>query len=96
MGDSIGRYEGDTFVIDTVWLNDKTWIDQVGHPHSEALHLTERMRRVDHDTLTDEITIEDPKAYAKPWTVQTRFQLKPDLPLDWEGVCEDEKLVDRQ
>jgi hypothetical protein len=96
MGDSIGKWDGDTLVIDVIGFNDKTWLDRLGHPHSESLHLTERIRRVDHDTMTDEITIDDPKAYAKPWTVQTRFQLKPDLALDWEGVCEDEKLVDRQ
>ncbi len=96
MGDSIGKWEGDTLVIDVIGFNDKTWLDRAGHPHSDALHVTERMRRVNHDTLTDEITIEDPKAYTKPWTAQTGFQLKPGLALDWEGVCEQEKLVDRQ
>jgi hypothetical protein len=60
------------------------------------LHVTERLRRPSHDTLTDEITIEDPKAYTKPFTVQTSFQLRPDVALDWEGVCEQAKLVDRQ
>lgn len=96
MGDSIGKWEGDTLVIDTIGFNDKTWLDRAGHPHSDALHVVERMRRASHDTLTDDITIEDPKAYTKPWTAQTRFQLRPDLGLDWESVCEDEKLVDRQ
>ena len=96
MGDSIGKWEGDTLVIDVIGFNDLTWLDRSGHPHSDALHLTERMKRVDHDTLTDDITIEDSKAYAKPWTVQAKFQLKSDQALDWEGVCETEKLVDRQ
>jgi len=96
MGDSTGKWDGDTLVIDVIGFNDKTWLDRAGHPHSDALHVTERIRRVDHDTLSDDITIEDPKAYAKPWTVQTKFQLKPDLNLDWEGVCEQEKLADRQ
>ncbi len=96
MGDSIGKWEGDTLVIDVIGFNDKTWLDRVGHPHSDALHVTERLRRVDHDTLTDDITIEDPKAYTKTWTAQTTFQLKPGLSLDWEGVCEQEKLADRQ
>jgi hypothetical protein len=95
-GDSTGKWEGDTLVIDVIGFNDKTWLDRIGHPHSDALHVVERMRRVDHDTLSDDITIEDPKAYTKSWTVQTRFQLKPDLALDWEGVCENEKLADRQ
>jgi len=96
MGDSIGKWEGDTLVIDVIGFNDKTWLDRIGHPHSDALHVVERMRRVGHDILSDDITIEDPKAYTKPWTAQTSFQLKPDLTLDWEGVCEQEKLAGRQ
>jgi hypothetical protein len=96
MGDSIGKWEGDTLVIDVIGFNDKTWLDRLGHPHSDALHVVERLRRVNHDTLSDEITIEDPKAYTKSWTAQTSFQLRPGLTLDWEGVCEQEKLVDRQ
>jgi hypothetical protein len=96
MGDSIGKWEGDTLVIDVIGFNDKTWLDRAGHPHSDALHVTESLRRVNHDTLSDEITIEDPKAYTKPWTVQTSFQLRPDRALDWEGVCEQEKLAERQ
>jgi hypothetical protein len=54
------------------------------------------MRRASHDILSDEIKIEDPKAYTKSWTAQTSFQLRPDLALDWEGVCEQEKLADRE
>ena len=96
MGDSIGKWEGDTLVIDVIGFNEKTWLDRAGHPHSDALHVTERMRRVSHDTLSDEITIADPKAYTKPWTVQTSFQLQPDVALDWESVCERQKLADRQ
>jgi len=96
MGDSIGKWEGETLVIDVIGFNDKTWLDRIGHPHSDALHVVERVRRVDHDTLSDEITIEDPKAYTKPWTAQIAFQMRPDLTLDWERVCEDEKLVERQ
>ena len=96
MGDSIGKWEDGTLVIDTIGFNDKTWLDRAGHPHSDALHVVERMRRVDHETLSNAITIEDPKAYTKSWTVQTSFQLRPNLALDWEGVCETEKLADRQ
>jgi hypothetical protein len=96
MGDSVGKWDGDTLVIDVIGFNDKTWLDRAGHPHSDALHVTERLRRVNHDTLSDEITIEDPKAYTKPWTAQIGFQLKPALALDWEGVCEQEKLAERQ
>jgi hypothetical protein len=89
MGDSIGHWDGDTLVVDTVNFNDKTWIDRVGHPHSDALHLVERIRRVDRGHLTDDITIEDPKAYTKPWTAHLDFVLKPTWTLG-EQFCEDE------
>jgi hypothetical protein len=88
MGNSIGWYDGDTLVVDTVGFNDKTWLDRVGHPHSDQLHLVERFRRVDHDTLTDTMTIDDPKAYTKPWTVTLNFELKPDWTIG-EFVCEE-------
>ena len=74
MGDSIGKYEGDAFVIDTIGFNDKTWIDQVGHPHSDALHLVERFRRLDHDSLELSVTFDDPKAYTKPFTAKRVFK----------------------
>jgi len=90
MGDSVGHWEGDTLVTDTVNFNDKTWIDRIGHPHSEALHVVERIRRIDHDHLVDDITIEDPKAYTKPWTAHLPFVLKPKWTLQ-EEFCEDEE-----
>jgi hypothetical protein len=90
MGDSIGHWEGDTLVVDTVNLNDKNWIDRVGHPHSEALHVVERIRRVNHDHLLDELTIEDPKAYTKPWTAHMDFLLRPKWTLG-EQFCEDQE-----
>jgi hypothetical protein len=96
MGDSIGKWEGDTLVVDVIGFNDKTWLDRIGHPHSDALHVVERIRRVDHGTLEDDITIDDPKAYKKPWTIQTTFELQQGADLDWEGVCEDQRLRDRQ
>jgi hypothetical protein len=88
MGDSIGHWEGDTLVVDTVGLNDRTWLDQVGHPHSDALHLVERIRRTDHDTLVDDITFDDPKAYLKPWDGQQVFALRRGWRL-FEYICED-------
>jgi hypothetical protein len=88
MGDSIGKWEGDTLVVDTTNFNDKTWLDRGGHPHSEALHLTERIRRHDHDTLEIEITIDDPKAYTKTWTTKQYFQLRPKWNI-MELICED-------
>jgi len=87
MGDSIGHWEGDTLVVDTINLNDKTWLDRVGHPHSDALHVTERFRRT-NDHLLDDITIEDPKAYTKPWTAHLDFLLRPKWRLE-EQFCEE-------
>jgi hypothetical protein len=89
MGDSIGRWEGDTLVVDTVGFNDRTWLDGDGHPHSDALHLVERIRRVSHDALSIEFTIDDPKAYAKPWVAHNDFELKPGWNIG-EVVCVDD------
>ncbi len=88
MGDAIGKWEGDTLVVDTVGFNDKTWLDNDGLPHSEDLHVVERIRRVNHDTLTIDTTIEDPKAYTKPWGGHATYELKPTWNIG-EMVCED-------
>lgn len=80
MGHSIGRWEGDTFVIDTIGFNDATWLDRLGHPHSDALHVVERIRRLDHDTLEYGVTVDDPKVYAAPWNGRMVFTLRS----DWE------------
>lgn len=88
LGDAIGKWEGDTLVVDTIGFNDKTWIDRAGHPHSEALHLVERIRRVDSNTLQNDITIEDPKAYTKPWGGTIQFRSHPKWNIT-EMVCED-------
>ena len=85
MGDSIGKFEGNTFTVDTVGLNDKTWIDQVGHPHSDQLHLIERFRLVDKDSIEVSLTFEDPKAYPKPFTA-TRVFKRSKAPME-ETVC---------
>jgi len=94
MGDSIGTWEGDTLVVDTTGFNDKTWIDRAGHPHSEALHVVERIRRTDRNTLQDDITITDPTAYARPWGGSLRFELKPDWHIT-EMICEDNVNFDQ-
>lgn len=72
-GDSIGRYEGDTLVVDTVGFNDKTWLDHVGRPHSDELHLVERFRRIDQNHLQLDVTFDDPKAYTKTWVGRKIF-----------------------
>jgi hypothetical protein len=90
MGHSIGKYEGDTLVVDTVGLNDKTPIDRVGHPHSDAVHVVERIRRVSPKALEYEVTIDDPKAYKKPWTRKSTQDLLPPSFQILEGVlCEE-------
>ena len=88
MGDSIGTWQGDTLVVETTGFNDKSWIDRVGHPHSEDLRVVERFRRVDQNTLQVDLTIEDPKAYTKPWGGQLTFQLRPNWNIT-ELICED-------
>jgi len=77
MGHSIGKWEGDTLVVDTVGFNEKTWLDRDGHPHSDQLHVIERFHRVDAENVVDEITMDDPKALVKPWKSEINFQLKP-------------------
>ncbi len=77
MGYSIGKYEGDTLLVDTTAISDQTWIDSLGTPHSEDLHLTERFRRVNQNTLEIEFTFDDPKTFTKPWTGKKVFQLQP-------------------
>jgi len=75
-GHSIGRWEGTTFVVDTVGFNDKTLVDWAGLPHTEALHLVERYQRMDHDTMRLDLTVDDQKAYTQPFTVKRIFTLK--------------------
>jgi hypothetical protein len=91
MGDSIGKWEGDTLVVDSTGFNDKTWLDVTGHPHSESLHVTERMRRADHDTLLIDITIDDPQAYTAPLKTQRKYILKPSWNI-MEYICEDNQV----
>jgi hypothetical protein len=78
MGTAVGKWEGDTFVVDTVGFNDKTWVEFFGYPHSEEMHVTERYKRVDAKTMSIAVTIEDPKAYTKPWVNPPfEFTLEP-------------------
>ena len=69
MGHSIGKWDGDTFVVDTVDINDVNWIDRMGHPHSDKLHLIECFQRVDDKTMLMDITLDDPVAFTKPWDI---------------------------
>jgi hypothetical protein len=91
MGHSIGRWEGETFIVDTVGITDRDWLDRMGHPHSNQLHLVERLRRVDYDTLLLDMTIDDPIAYTRSWNATQRtFRLRrPPNDRAAEGICED-------
>ena len=94
MGHSIGRWEGDTLVVDTISIDGDTWLDGIGTPHSDALHVVERLRRVAQDTLEIEFRFEDPKAYTKPWGGKKVFKLTH----DWEYIpgimCDDRFKTD--
>ena len=90
-GNSVGHWEGDTLVIDTIAFNGKTRIDTDGHPHSDQLHTIERFTRRDLGHIDYVLTIDDPKTYTKAWTVTEPMQLLPDTDLI-EFVCnENEK-----
>ena len=90
LGYSVGHWEGDTLVAETIGLNDKTWLDDSGHPHTEALHVVERFRRRDFGHMETQITVDDPEAYTRPWTVTIQKRLMPDTELI-EFICENEK-----
>ena len=77
MGHSIGKWEGDTLVVDTVNLDDRSWLDGLGHPMSDALRVEERIRRPNHSTLEMNFRFDDPKTYTKPWTGRKVFELMP-------------------
>jgi len=90
-GYSVGRWDGDTLVVETTGLNDQHWLDMNGHPQTESAHFTERFRRPNFGHIDVEVTIDDPKAYSKPWTVKLPgLELLPDVDLI-EAICENEK-----
>jgi hypothetical protein len=85
MGYSVGRWDGDTLVVESNGFNPGTWLDRDGHPHTEQLRLTERYRRSNFGTLEIEATFSDRGAYTKPWTVKVSAQFAPDTEmLEWE------------
>ena len=90
LGYSVGRWERDTFVVETAGFNDKTPLDTALHPHSEALRLTERFRRRDFGHLDIEMTYDDPKMYRKPFTIKVPHNLLADSDI-FESFCENEK-----
>jgi hypothetical protein len=93
LGYSIGRWEGDTFVVETIGLRDRGWLDtRVARPHSDAMRVTERFHRLSFGQMELSITIDDPKAFLKPWTTKTILPLMPDTEL-LEAFCDDHQLT---
>ena len=90
LGYSVGRWEADTFVAETIGFNDVSWLGNDGHPRTEAMHITERFRRINFGSLEVQFTFDDPKAYTKPWSVTSLFHLLPDTEL-MEYICENQK-----
>ena len=89
-GYSVGRWDGDAFVVETMGFNDQTWMDDSGLPHSDALRTTEKFARPDYGHLNLQITFDDRKSYAMPWSVNLAFNLLPDTELI-ESICENER-----
>ena len=85
-GYSVGRWEGETLVVDTIGFKDDLWLDVVGHPLTEQARTTERIRRVNYGTLEVAITVDDPKAYTRPWTVTIKLTLAINTDL-LEYIC---------
>ena len=90
MGYSVGRWEGDTLVVESLGFNDRTWLDFIGHPHTEALRVTERWRRRDFGHIEIEKTFDDRGAYTRSWTIAVTAEFVPDTDL-LEYVCENER-----
>ncbi len=88
MGQSAGHWEGDTLVVATQGFNDLTTLDTAGLPHSTEMRVSERLRKLDADTLEDAVTITDPKTYTKSWTTRVTYRRQPGLRLK-EYVCTD-------
>jgi hypothetical protein len=86
MGYSVGHWDGDTLVVESAGFNDRSWLDGDGHPHTEALRVTERLRRLDFGHLELVRTLEDPKALTQPWVVPIKFEFDADTEM-LEYVC---------
>jgi len=89
MGHSVGRYEGDTLVVDTVGINTRTWLDSNGLEHGDKLHLTERFQKVGPDSIKYSVTYDDPDFFTKPWTMTLTLVRQPKGDRLLEYVCEE-------
>ncbi len=91
LGYSVGKWDGDTLVVDTIGFNDRGWLDARGHTHSEALRLTERFHRLDFGDMEVGLTFDDPQTYTRPFTVKLKQRLLPDSDLLESFCAENEK-----
>jgi hypothetical protein len=91
-GHSIGRWEGDTLVIDTIGMNERAWMNRDGIPHTDKLHLIERLSRPDYNTLEYEVTIDDPGAFTAPWNSAFNLTWSEGTEM-WEYICQDNNLA---
>ena len=89
MGHSVGHYDGDTLVVDTAGFNDITWFDRAGTPHSTELHVIERFRRPNRETLTVDFRFEDPQTFTRPWSATRTYPLRMDLEILEHVTCEE-------
>ena len=96
LGYSVGHWEGDTFVVETIGFNDKEWVDLYGNPRTSTTRVTERYRRLNHDTLEQQIIIEDPRVYTKPWVSPPKLhKLEPGWEIaEWFCVPDESKKYD--
>ncbi len=96
LGYSVGKWDGDAFVVDTVGFRDRGWLSAMqAYPHSDALHVTERWRRTDVGHMELTVTIDDPKAYVKPWSNKIPLVLLPDTEL-LEAFCDNQMKILKQ
>jgi hypothetical protein len=91
LGHSVGRWEGDSLVVDTIGFNDKTWLAGTGTFHTDALHTVERFTRVDKDQINYEITMEDSNVFTKPWKLNSTLMLREGTRLQ-EMVCAENNI----
>lgn len=97
LGYAVGKWEGDSFVVETIGFNDSQWVDAYGNPRSEQTRLTERYRRLNHDTLELQVTIDDPKSYTKAWVSPPKLhKLEPGWEIaEWFCVVDEDKAYDQ-
>ncbi len=91
LGYSVGKWDGDSLLVDTNGFNDRGWLDARGHTHSEALHLTERFHRLDFGHMEVQLTIDDPQTYTRPFTIHLKQRLQADSDLLESFCAENEK-----